>query len=85
LPQQVGEAKLRVPPTRVCQILLDQFSEPESLVEFAHQDQAVIGSEARTLEADLERRIKGKAEKAGFVSHPLGIHLRNVFITFTRL
>jgi hypothetical protein len=37
--------------------LFDQFSEPESLVEFTHQDQAAVGSDARTLEADLERSI----------------------------
>jgi len=37
LPQQVGEGKLRISPTaRVGQILFDQFSEPGSLVEFAH-------------------------------------------------
>ena len=27
-------------------MLFDQFSEPESLVEFAHQDQAAVGSDA---------------------------------------
>jgi len=33
------------------------FSRPsESLVEFAHQDQPAIGSNAGTLEIDLERR-----------------------------
>jgi hypothetical protein len=63
LPQQVGKAKLRVLPTRVCQILFDQFSEPEPLVEFAHQDQAAVGSDARTLEADLENSIKGKLKR----------------------
>jgi hypothetical protein len=33
-------------------MFFDQFSEPEALVEFAHQDQAAIGSDARTLEID---------------------------------
>jgi hypothetical protein len=60
LPQQVGEGKLRVFPTaRVGQMLFDQFSEPESLVEFPHQDQAAVGSDAGTLEIDLERGVEG--------------------------
>ena len=41
-------------------MLLDQCPEPESLVEFAHQDQAAVGSDARTLEIDLERRVEGE-------------------------
>src|SRR5712692_9433924 len=41
-------------------MLLDQFSEPESLVEFAHQDQAAVGSDARALETDLEGGVKGE-------------------------
>jgi hypothetical protein len=39
-------------------MLFDQFSEPESLVEFAHQDQAAVGSNAGTLEIDLERGVE---------------------------
>jgi len=31
-------------------MLVGQFSEPESLVEFAPQDQAAVGSDAGTLE-----------------------------------
>jgi hypothetical protein len=30
--------------------LFNQCSEPESLIEFAHQDQATVGSDTRTLE-----------------------------------
>jgi len=41
-------------------MLLDQFSEPESLVEFAHQNQAAVGSDARALEIDLERGVEGE-------------------------
>jgi len=41
-------------------MLLDQFSKPESLVEFAHQDQAAVGSDARTLKIDLERGVEGE-------------------------
>ena len=41
-------------------MLFDQFSEPESLVEFAHQDQAAVGGDAGTLEIDLERGVEGE-------------------------
>jgi hypothetical protein len=44
-------------------MLRDQFAEPKPLVEFAHQDQAAVGSNARTLEADLERGIEGKLKR----------------------
>jgi hypothetical protein len=39
-------------------VLFDQFSEPESLVQFAYQDQAAIGSHAGTLEIDLEGGVE---------------------------
>ena len=59
LPQQVGEGKLRILPSAgVGQMLFDQCSEPESLVEFAHQDQAAVGRDAGTLEFNLERALK---------------------------
>jgi hypothetical protein len=45
---------------RVRQILFDQFAKAEPLVKFTHQDQAAVRRNARTLEADLERSIKGK-------------------------
>jgi hypothetical protein len=61
LPQQVGEGKLRIFLTaRVGQMLFDQFSEPESLVELPHQDKAAVGSDAGTLEIDLERGVEGE-------------------------
>jgi hypothetical protein len=44
-------------------MLSDQFSKPESLVELAHQDQAAVGSDARTLEIDLERGIEGELKR----------------------
>lgn len=44
-------------------MLLDQFSQPESLVEFAHQDQAAIGSDAGTLEVDFEEGIEGELKR----------------------
>ena len=40
--------------------MFDEFSEPDSLVEFVHQDQAAVGSEAGTLEIDLERGAEGE-------------------------
>ena len=36
----------------------DHFSEAESLLELAHQDQAAVGSSTGTLEIDLERGVK---------------------------
>jgi len=44
-------------------MLLDQFSKPESHVEFAYQNQAGIGSDARTLEIDLESGVKGELKR----------------------
>ncbi len=44
-------------------MLRDQFTEPEPLVEFAHQDQATVGSDAGTLELDLERGVEGKLKR----------------------
>jgi hypothetical protein len=44
-------------------MLRDQFAEPEPLVEFAHQERASVGSDARTLEAALERAIEGKLKR----------------------
>ena len=41
-------------------MLFDQFSEPESLVEFAHQDQAAVGGDTGTLEIDHERGVEGE-------------------------
>jgi len=41
-------------------MLFDRFSEPESLVEFAHQDQAAVGSDSAILEINLERGVEGE-------------------------
>ena len=51
------------------QVLLDQLPEIQPLVEFAHQDQAAVGSDARTLEIDLEGSVEGE--------------LKGLFWTFT--
>ena len=61
LPRQTGEGELGVlPPAGVRQILFDQFFEPESLVKFAYQDQAAVGSDAGILEIDFERSLEGE-------------------------
>jgi hypothetical protein len=39
-------------------MLFDQFAESEPLVEFAHQDQATVRSDAGALELDLERGVE---------------------------
>src|SRR5580658_866733 len=70
LPHQAGEAELRILPTGVRQMLRDQFTEPQPLVEFAHQDQAAIRRNVRTLKAGPEKRIEGKLE------HPRSHHTR---------
>jgi hypothetical protein len=44
-------------------MLLDQFSQSESLVELAHQDQAAVGSDARALKIDLEGGVEGELKR----------------------
>jgi len=64
-------------------MLVDQFSESESLVEFAHQDQAAVGSDAGTLEIDLERGVEGELKGLIlYLTHAV-TGLRSVFIAFT--
>jgi hypothetical protein len=59
LAQQVGKGGLRILPSAgVRQMLLDQFSESETLVEFAYQDQAAVRGDARTWEIHPERGIE---------------------------
>ena len=41
-------------------MLFDEFSEAESLVEFAHQNHAAVGGDAGTLEIDFERGVEGE-------------------------
>jgi hypothetical protein len=40
--------------------LFDQFSEAESLVELAHQNEATVGGDPRSLEIDLQGAIEGE-------------------------
>jgi len=63
-------------------MFFNQLSKPESLVEFAHRNQAGVGSDAGALEIDLERGVKRRAGRADFVLHPLGTNLRSAFIVF---
>jgi hypothetical protein len=59
LPQQIDEEKLRILPTAgVGQMLVDEFSKPESLVEFTHQDQAAVGSDAGPWKSILTEALK---------------------------
>jgi hypothetical protein len=44
-------------------MLRDQLTESEPLLEFTHQDQAAVGPNARTLEADLDRGIEEKLKR----------------------
>jgi len=39
-----------------------QFSEPETLVKFPHQDQTAIRTGTRTLELNVERNVEGEEE-----------------------
>jgi len=48
------------PTAGVSQVLFDEFSEAESLVEFPHQNQSAVGGYAGTLEIDLESGIEGE-------------------------
>jgi hypothetical protein len=41
----------------------DQCSEPESLIEFANEDQAAVRGDAGTLEINLERDVGGMLEE----------------------
>jgi hypothetical protein len=59
--------------------LFDQFADPEPLVEFTHPDQVAVRRNARTLEADLERCMKGKLNRLTLCL----INLRNVSIALT--
>ena len=43
-------------------MFFNQLSKPESLVEFAHRNQAGVGSDAGALEIDLERGVKRELE-----------------------
>ena len=86
LAEQIGERKLGVlPAPRITQVLGDQFAEAQPFIQLAHQNEAPVGGDARSLEIDLQRSVKRELKWLDFVSHPLGVVLRSVFITFKPL
>jgi hypothetical protein len=44
-------------------MVFDQFSEPEALVKFTHEDQAAVRGDARPMEIDLQSRVQGKLKR----------------------
>lgn len=50
-------------------MLLGQLSESEALVRFAHQDQAAVRGDTKTLEIDLERWVEKSLKAAFCISH----------------
>src|SRR6516162_6444477 len=69
LPDQVGEWELCVLASRIGDVLRDQVAEAQPLVQFAHKNQAAVGSDPRSLEFDLQRRVEGelKGLVCGFI------------------
>ena len=60
-------------------MLRDQLTESEPLLEFTHQDQAAVGPNARTLEADLDRGIEEKLKRPVLYLTPWGSGVRYNF------
>ena len=61
LPKQISQTKLGILSLGGAgQVLFDQLSEPESLVEFPHHDQAAVRGDAGTLEIDSEGGVEGE-------------------------
>ena len=58
LPDQVGERELRVRASRISQVLCDEGTEAQPLVQFADEDQAAIGGNPGSLELDLQRGVE---------------------------
>ena len=44
-------------------MLHDEITEAQTFVQLAHQDQATVGSDARTLEIDLQRGVEGELKR----------------------
>jgi hypothetical protein len=61
LPQQISQRKLSVrAAARVGQVFLDEFPEPESLIQFAYPNQAAVRGDSGILEIDLRRGVEGE-------------------------
>jgi hypothetical protein len=64
LAQPIGQEKLGVlAAARVAQALFDELSQAEPFVQLAHQNQAAVGSDPRSLENDLQSRVEGKLKR----------------------
>jgi hypothetical protein len=59
LAQEVSQRKLCVlAPAGVGQVLCNEFAQAQTFIQFAHDNQAAVGSDPRALEIDLQRRVK---------------------------
>ena len=59
MPQQIGQRELLVQAlSGVAQVFLDELVQTQSLIQFANQNQATVGSHSRCLEIDLQGSIK---------------------------
>ena len=63
LAQQVRQRKLRVLPARIGQVLGDQFAKAQSFIQFADQNQAAVGGDARSLEIHLQRSVERELKR----------------------
>jgi hypothetical protein len=44
-------------------MLFDEFPEPEPFVQLAHQNQAIIGGDPRSLEVNLQSGVEGELKR----------------------
>jgi hypothetical protein len=59
LAQQISQRQLDVlSPTGIGQVPFDQVTQTQTLVQLAHQNQATIRRNSRSLEIDFERAIE---------------------------
>ena len=64
LAQQVRQRKLRVLPVpRVGQMLGDEITEAQTLVQLTNQNQTAVGGDPRSLEIHLQGSVKGKLKR----------------------
>ena len=64
LAQQIGQGKLGVlAAARVPQVLFDELSQAEPFVQLAHQNQATVAGDPRSLEIDLQSSVEGKLKR----------------------
>jgi hypothetical protein len=64
LAKQIRQGKLGVlAAARVAQVLCDELPQAQALIPLAHQDQAAVGGEPRSLEIDLPSSVEGKRKR----------------------